>query len=130
MNYWKDMRMYERYKSLVAVLALLLAMPAFAELTPDELQAGFNRKYQQYLGADSQMSLPFALIEAHEWKHIQESRPLLRVYSEPGKYYNQKVYAFTLYRAGDSGEYYLNAKGGFWGMDELTYGPLTEKAFE
>lgn len=122
--------MHETYKKLAVVLVLLFAVPAFAEPTPDELQASFNRKYQQYLGADSQMSLPFTLIEAHEWKRIQESRSLLKVYSEPGKYYNQKVYTFTLYRAGDSGEYYLNAKGGFWGMDELSYGPLTQKTFE
>ena len=122
--------MYERCKKLAAALALLLAMPVFAEPASDELQAGFNRKYQQYLGADSQMLLPFTLMEAQEWKRIQESRPLHKVYSEPGKYYNQKVYTFTLYRADDSGEYYLNAKGGFWGMDELTYGPLTEKTFE
>ena len=122
--------MSEKYKKLAAVLALLVVIPAFAEPTADGLQAGFNRKYQQYLGADSQMLLPFALIEAHEWKHIQEGRPLLKVYSEPGKYYNQKIYTFTLYQAGDTGEYYLNAKGGFWGMDELTYGPLTEKIFE
>jgi hypothetical protein len=122
--------MHETYKKLAVVLVLLFAAPAFAEPTPDELQASFNRKYRQYLGADSQMLLPFTLIEAQEWKRVQESRPLLKLYSEPGKYYNQKVYTFTLYRAGDSGEYYLNAKGGFWGMDELSYGPLTEKVFE
>lgn len=127
--------MLERYKRLVVMIILLGASHAWpttamAEATPDELQENFNRKYQQYLGADSQMLLPFAAIEAQEWRHIQESRPLLKIYSEPGKYYNQKVYTFALYRAGDTGEYYLNAKGGFWGMDELTYGPLTEKAFK
>lgn len=127
--------MLERYKRLVVMIILLGASHAWptiamAEATPDELQEKFNRKYQQYLGADSQMLLPFTAIEAQEWRRTQESRSLLKMYSEPGKYYNQKVYTFTLYRAGDTGEYYLNAKGGFWGMDELTYGPLTEKAFE
>lgn len=127
--------MLERSKRLVAMIILLgvshaWSTIAMAEATPDELQEKFNRKYQQYLGADSQMLLPFTAIEAQEWKRIQENRSLLKVYSDPGKFYNQKVYTFTLYRAGDSGEYYLNAKGGFWGMDELSYGPLTEQAFE
>ena len=127
--------MVERYKRLAVIFILLgtgHAWPAIAiaGAATDELQEKFNRKYQQYLGADSQMLLPFTAIDAQEWKRIQESRTLLKVYSDPGQYYNQKVYTFTLYRAGDTGEYYLNAKGGFWGMDELTYGPLTEKAFE
>lgn len=127
--------MLKRYKRQLVVFILLgighiWPMIATAETTPAELQEKFNRKYQQYLGADSQMLLPFTAIEAQAWRRIQESRSLLKMYSEPGKYYNRKVYTFTLYRAGDTGEYYLNVKGGFWGMDELTYGPLTGKAFE
>jgi len=51
---------------------------------------------------------------------------LHQVYQEPGKYYNSKVYVFTLYQEEvDGGAYYLDATGGFWGMDELVYGPLS-----
>lgn len=116
--------------------ALLLGMVGIwqaavaAEPTGSELQQKFNQKYQQYLRADSQMLLPFPLLEMAAWKQIVDSRALDKLYSEPGVYYNNKVYTLTLYRAQDNGEYYLNAKGGFWGMDELSYGPLKEKDFE
>ncbi|MEZ0245664.1 MAG: hypothetical protein ACAH09_03440, partial [Methylophilaceae bacterium] len=76
--------MLERYKRLVVMIILLGAGHAWptismAEETPDELQEKFNRKYQQYLGADSQMLLPFTAIEAQAWKRIQEGRSLLKV---------------------------------------------------
>jgi hypothetical protein len=101
-----------------------------AEISPATLQQNFDRKYQQYLRPDSQMLLPLPSIAMAEWKRLQESGVLEKIYSEPNVYYNAKVYTLTMFRANGSGEYYLQAKGGFWGMDELAYGPLTEKDFE
>lgn len=117
---------------IVFVLVLSCNGAAASAETPaapasSAIQQGFNSKYKDYLKADSQMPLPFPKLEMAEWKKIQESRPLRKVYSEPGKYYNNKVYSFTLYQASDDGAYYLDAKGGFWGMDELVYGPLGER---
>ena len=113
------------------VLGLLIAtMQGWAaESSPETLQQNFNRKYQQYLRADSQMLLPLPTIEMAAWKHMLESGVLEKIYSEPNVYYNAKVYTLTMVRA-KSGEYYLDAKGGFWGMDELAYGPFSEKDFE
>jgi hypothetical protein len=101
-----------------------------AEPSPEALQQNFHRKYQQYLRADSQMLLPLPSIELAAWKRMLESGGLEKIYSEPNVYYNAKVYTLTMFRAKGSGEYYLDAKGGFWGMDELAYGPLSEKDFE
>ena len=89
------------------------------------LGSGRAAKYQAYLQPESQSLLPLPPIDKAAWKNIVERRPLRVVYREPGKYYNNKVYTFTLYQATDDGAYYLDAKGGFWGMDELAYGPLT-----
>ena len=101
-----------------------------ADFSPETLQQNFNRKYQQYLRADSQMLLPLPSIEMAEWKRMLERGGLEKIYSEPNVYYNAKVYTLTLFHAKESGEYYLDAKGGFWGMDELAYGPFSEKDFE
>ncbi len=115
-------------KWLMAALALFMSISCLADnaASPaaDELQARFNQKYRDYLRPESQALLPFPALEMPAWKRVLESRPLQVVYREPGKYYNNKVYTFTLYQAED-GAYYLDAKGGFWGMDELAYGPLT-----
>ncbi len=91
------------------------------------LQQQFNQRYQNYFGPASQALLPFPRLEVPEWKKLLASRPLQRIYTEPDKYYNSKVYTFTLYRAEDDGSYYLDAKGGFWGMDQLVYGPINEQ---
>lgn len=113
-----------RYLFMLLFLAQIPGIGAAAEISPDEIQEKFNRKYQDYLRADSQMLLPFPKLEAHEWKKILETRLLKQVYSEPGKYYNNKVYTFTLFQDVAEDSYFLDAKGGFWGMDELFYGPL------
>ena len=108
-------------------LALAISLNGFAgDASPDaaELQQRFNQKYRDYLTPESQALLPFPALEMAEWNKLLAGRPLQVLYREPGKYYNNKVYTFTLYRAED-GAYYLDAKGGFWGMDELAYGPLT-----
>lgn len=101
-----------------------------ADFSPEALQHKFNQKYQQYLRADSQMLLPLPVIEKEEWHRLATGGGLEQIYSEPGVYYNAKVYTMTLFRTKEGGQYYLDAKGGFWGMDELAYGPLNEKDFE
>ena len=115
-------------KMLVTLLALMPVLALAAGTL--EMQEKFNRKYQSYLTAESQALLPLPPLDLQEWKRIQENRPLRLIFREPDRYYNNKVYTLTLYQATDSEEYYLNAKGGFWGMDELAYGPFKETALE
>ncbi|MGX8881710.1 hypothetical protein ACWWD9_00705 [Methylovorus sp. SPW-M1] len=117
-----------RLKSISAwVLSASLAMHAMsaAAVGADALQAAFNQRYQTFFGADSNSLLPLPAIDKQDWKHMREKKALRQVYQEPGKYYNSKVYVFTLYQDEDGGAYYLDATGGFWGMDELVYGPLS-----
>ena len=110
----------------------LLMPPALADspMSATEWQAHINLKYQHYFGSNSQALLPFGTIERSDWKQLQASKPLKRVYSEPDKFYNSKVYTFTLYQSVEDNVYYLDAKGGFWGMDELIYGPISEKELQ
>lgn len=112
-------------QTFIALVLLLLTTIAAAAGAP-AVQQRINQRYQDYFGPDSQALLPFPQLEAAEWHRLQAARPFIKVYTEPGKYYNSKVYTFTLYQAADDGSYYLNAKGGFWGMDELVYGPISE----
>lgn len=117
-----------RLKSISAwVLSASLAMHAMsaAAVDADAVQAAFNQRYQTFFGADSNSLLPLPAIDKQDWKRMREKKALRQVYQEPGKYYNSKVYVFTLYRDEDGGAYYLDATGGFWGMDELVYGPLS-----
>ena len=94
-------------------------------LDADALQAAFNQRYQTFFGADNTSLLPLPAIDKQEWKRMREQKTLHQIYQEPGKYYNSKVYVFTLYQDEAGGAYYLDATGGFWGMDELVYGPLS-----
>ena len=124
--------MYRSYFSILFLLTSLEGIAAESAMPPgqqtnSEIQTGFNQRYKDYFGVNSQALLPFPKLEVQEWKKVIVSRPLKIVYTEPDKFYNNKVYSFTLYQAADDDSYYLDAKGGFWGMDELVYGPLTEK---
>lgn len=104
---------------LAALLAFRLgAAPADTPPTWER----FETRYQSFLGAGSQALLPFPQLEPQAWAAL-EQRGLTRVYAQPGVYYTGKSWTFTLLRAED-GRYYLDAKGGFWGMDRLFYGPL------
>lgn len=109
------------------VLALLLyqAGAALGEDDAATLQRHFEQRYQSYFGAASQALLPLPALDKSTWKKLQASRPLHPVFVAPDRYYNAKVYTLTLFRDED-GMYYLEAKGGFWGMDTLAYGPLRE----
>lgn len=112
-----------------SLLLLACALPATAAgtVSPDQLREEFNRRYQEYLRADSNALLPFPALDKGACQQLIASGRLHTVYSEPGKAYNAKVYTFTLFQEGAAGSYYLEAKGGFWGMDQLCYGPLADK---
>lgn len=105
----------------VLASCLLLAASAHAE---SSLQEKFNLKYRDFLAQSSQSVLPLPQLSVADWKRLRDSRSLKVVYSEPDRFYNNKTYTFTMYQAADDGSYYLDAKGGFWGMDELVYGPI------
>ena len=117
------------FASLICIAMLATTQPSSAAepVTASSLQEQINLKYKNYFGADSQALLPFDRIEIQDWKILRANKALKRIYTEPDKFYNSKVYTFTLYQAADDGSYYLDAKGGFWGMDELIYGPISEK---
>lgn len=89
----------------------------------EALQQRFESRYQAYLSPDSQSTLPFEKLELADWKALSASGKLTPVFSKPDVFYFGKIYVFTLYQA-DSGPYYLHAKGGFWGMEELAFGPI------
>lgn len=107
----------------MVVLAWLLVSQNL--LADDEgLQQKFNHKYREFLSQTSQSLLPLPALSKADWQKIRQARALEVIYTEPDKFYNNKTYTFTLYQATDDSSYYLDAKGGFWGMDELIYGPL------
>lgn len=103
---------------------ILMVGPVSADEASDGLRTAFERRYRDYFGAGSQSLLPFSRIEKADWKKLLETRPMKVVFTAPDRYYNSKVYTLTLYQATDDDSFYLDAKGGFWGMDELAYGPL------
>ena len=109
----------------LAVLGLMLWLDLPSAHAEDaSIQSAFNARYRNYFGSESQSLLPFSTLEKPAWQELQQTRKLEEVYREADKYYNSKVYTFTLYRDVQNGQYYLDAKGGFWGMDELIYGPI------
>lgn len=112
-------------RSLLLGLWLITTQPlAFAaETPPNDLQQRFETRYQSFLAPNGQSLLPFAKMELPSWKALLAGGSLKPVFSRPDVFYNNKTYVFTLYQATD-GQYYLDAKGGFWGMDELAYGPI------
>lgn len=118
--------------TLICLAAFASGPASFADdsATAANLQNSINNKYKNFFGPDSQTLLPLPKLELQDWKALRANKALKRIYSEPEKFYNSKVYTFTLYQAADDGSYYLDAKGGFWGMDELVYGPLTPKDLE
>jgi hypothetical protein len=111
-------------KILIKFAVLLFFSFGSAIADDDSIQNKFNRKYQDYLTQTSQSLLPFSQIMVPDWKKILETRPLKKIYVDPDRFYNNKIYTFTMYQAEDDSSYYLDAKGGFWGMDELVYGPI------
>jgi hypothetical protein len=115
---------------LASGFLFLLASGLAVAADESTVQDKFNQKYRDFLARDSQILLPLPQIARAEWKLLLESRPLQPVYTEPERFYNSKTYTFTMYRDSETGSYYLDAKGGFWGMDELVYGPMSGKEWE
>ncbi len=114
----------KRIYPLILLLALLHALMASAVDTPlGDMQQRFENRYKTFLAPNSQSLLPFAKMELPAWKSLLAGECLKPVFSRPDVFYNNKTYVFTLYQAAD-GQYYLDAKGGFCGMDELAYGPI------
>jgi hypothetical protein len=102
----------------------LLFFVGYAIADDDSIQNKFNHKYRDFLTQTSQSLLPLSQISIPDWKKILEAGSLKKIYVDPDRFYNNKIYTFTMYQAADDGSYYLDAKGGFWGMDELIYGPI------
>lgn len=110
--------------SLVILLVLLHAPTTWADdALPSNLQQRFDTRYKSFLEPNSQSLLPFPKLEPQPWKSLLASRHLQLAFTKLDVFYNNKTYVFSMYRAED-GSYYLDAKGGFWGMDELIYGPI------
>jgi hypothetical protein len=113
-----------------ALLLGLVMVLAVTRANAVSVQETFNHKYRDFLSQNSQALLPLPQLSKVEWKTIGETRQLQQIYSEPERFYNSKAYTFTMYRDEQSGAYYLEAKGGFWGMEELIYGPLNSTEWE
>ena len=124
--------MFRLYCLITCLTLIATATPAMADPQNEspQLQERINTKFRNFFGTDSQALLPLPTIELQAWKALRASKTFKRIYSEPDKFYNSKVYTFTLFQQEDDGSYYLDAKGGFWGMDELVYGPLHSKDLE
>jgi len=115
----------KRLAACLLYASLATAAMSVQAVESEAIQSAFNQRYQTFFGPDSTSLLPLPAIDKQEWKRMREKKALHQVYQEPGKYYNSKVYVFTLYKDEEDGAYYLDATGGFWGMDELVYGPLS-----
>lgn len=107
---------------LLGLLLTCLSVKA-ADYTPEDIQHSFESRYQTYLVPSSQNALPFDKLETVAWKALQAGGGLKLIFSKQDVFYIGKTYVFALYQAGD-GQYYLHAKGGFWGMEELAWGPI------
>ena len=112
-------------------LGLMLAcLSAYAvDGGAEDLQRRFESRYQTYLSPDSQSVLPFEKIQPAVWKDLLASGDLTLVFSLPDVFYTGKTYVFTLYQTGNN-QYYLHAKGGFWGMEELAFGPIAQEMLQ
>jgi hypothetical protein len=108
---------------ILFVLLLTCFTVKAAEYTSEGIQHSFESRYQTYLVPSSQNALPFDKLETAAWKALQAGGGLKLIFSKPDVFYIGKTYVFALYQAGD-GQYYLHAKGGFWGMEELAWGPI------
>jgi hypothetical protein len=111
-------------RTLLTLASSMLFFIGSAMADDDSIQSKFNRKYQDFLTQTSQSLLPLPQISVPDWKKMLETGLLKKIYVDPDRFYNNKIYTFTMYQAEDAGSYYLDAKGGFWGMDELVYGPI------
>lgn len=115
-------------KSYLALcICLLIALSGHAEEDAEPLQATFNKRYADYFQAGSQAALPFARMDKQDWKKLFSAGDFQLMFSEPERFYGGKSYTLKLYRETGKNLYYLDAIGGFWGMEELVFGPIPEQ---
>lgn len=121
-------------KPFIFLLAasLLTSMPRISVADEDagkQIQQQFDSKFKNYMGTGSQALLPLPTLEKQDWEQLRTAHNLKKIFIEPDVFYNNKNYVFTLYQS-DDGNYFLDVKGGFWGMDELFYGPIDPKTLQ
>jgi hypothetical protein len=120
-----------RLAPFLAALAFVLA--PLAALADDDagtrIQQQFDTKFKHYMGSGSDALLPLPKLEKPDWEKLRGTHAMKQIFVERDVFYNAKTYTFTLFQAED-GSYYLDAKGGFWGMDELIYGPFDQTALQ
>lgn len=106
------------------LIGITLLAASLCVSADEALKEKFNQKYRDFLAESSQALLPLPEMSKDAWQKLRQTSDLKPVFIDPNRFYNNKTYDFTLYKAGDQEIYYLDVKGGFWGMDELIYGPL------
>lgn len=118
---------------LCSIFWLVLSCSTFsaiaAEANTDKLQSNFETRYQTFLAPNSQSKLPFDELTKPDWKKLQADTDLKIAFQKQNVFYQGKTYVFTLYQSAD-GTYYLHVKGGFWGMEELIYGPIAAEKLQ
>lgn len=115
-----------KYLLWLALALISLGTVQAAGSSSEELQQRFESRYQTYLSPGSQSALPFEKMESAAWKSLLASGDLKPIFNRSGVFYLGKTYVFTMYQSGH-GQYYLHAKGGFWGMEELAFGPIPQE---
>lgn len=126
MNFLYRKRSFLQVIAVTACAILMLVSQAVADEkpSPELIQKNFHRQYDHFLGPDSQSMLPIPRMEKAEWQKATADGHATRIFIEPDVFYNNKVYTFTLFRSDLDDRFYLDAKGGFWGMDQIFYGPI------
>lgn len=106
---------------------VLFSLPSHAEDIENSLQTAFNKRYADYFQAGSQAALPFVRMDKQDWKKLFSGGDFQLIFSEPERFYGGKSYTLKLYRETGKNLFYLDAIGGFWGMEELVFGPIPEQ---
>ena len=99
------------------------------ESSAEKMQTNFETRYREFLASDSQGKLPFNELTKSDWKTLTANEHLKIAFQKQDVFYQGKTYVFTLYQS-TQGKFYLNAKGGFWGMEELVYGPISSEMLQ
>jgi hypothetical protein len=87
-----------RGSALLALASSLLFFIGSAMADDDSLQNKFNRKYQDFLTQTSQSLLPLPQISVPDWKKMLETGYVKKLYVDPDRFYNNKVYTLPCIR--------------------------------
>lgn len=109
------------------IFLALFSLPSCAESVENSLQTAFDKRYADYFQAGSQATLPFARMDKQDWKKMFSGGDFQLIFSEPERFYGGKSYTLKLYHETAKNQYFLDAVGGFWGMEELVFGPIPEQ---